>query len=462
MRALQTAATVAAAMLIATPAAAQDDAATIAAELRDMRAKVEALEARLAQIEADRAVPVTSAPVSIAKAPAPPKPETGIAWKGAPVISNEAGWSFKPRGRLQYDVAHVESPDGIVDPGLGWSNELRRARLGVEGAIPGGLGYKFEIDFADNATEITDAILIWDFAKNVGLTIGQHNNFQSLEELTSSRFTSFIERAAFTDAFGFERRVGASLGFARGPVRIDAGVFTDNIEDLSNAGDGAGLGDENNALSFDARAVYAPRLGTTQLHLGASAHHRDNNDLVRNGVVTRYRQRPLVHSTSTRLILTPNLEVEKETSVGLEAAVIRGPFHAAAETHWLSADLLSPNDTTHLFGGYAELGWYLTGETRGYKDGTFDRTKVRNPVSEGGLGAFQINLRYDYLDLIDRPVIGGRQNGLQASLIWIPQDYVRFMLNYGRLSYDDAFVAALDGNRNYTIDVAAARAQVDF
>ena len=33
------------------------------------------------------------------------------------------------------------------------------------------------------------------------LTVGQHNNFQSLEELTSSRFSSFIERAAFTDAF---------------------------------------------------------------------------------------------------------------------------------------------------------------------------------------------------------------------------------------------------------------------
>src|SRR3546814_9900245 len=54
----------------------------------------------------------------------------------------------------------------------------------------------FRSDFADNEVEITDAILTYDVAKNVGLTFGQHNNFQSLEELTSSRFSSFIERAA--------------------------------------------------------------------------------------------------------------------------------------------------------------------------------------------------------------------------------------------------------------------------
>ena len=376
-------------------------------------------------------------------------------WKGAPQVQDkESGWSFKPRGRLQYDAGWVGSPDGVMDRGLGFTNELRRARLGVEGTIPGGFGYKFEADFADNNVELADAILTYDFTKGATLAIGQHNGFQSLEELTSSRFTSFMERAAFTDAFNFERRLGISATYAQGPVIASAGIFTDGISDLTN--------DDNNAMSFDGRIVFAPKTGKTQLHVGGSAHLRDNRDLAAIGTTTRYRQRPMVHTTDTRFLATPTLLVDKETSYGLEAAAIHGPFHAAAEAHWLEADRLGGLPSLGFFGGYAEIGYFLTGETRGYKGGVFDRTKVLNPVSGGGAGAFQINLRYDYLDLIDEGIVGGKQRGYQASLIWIPQDHVRFLLNYGRMSYEDAAVVAAGGDRDYAIDVVGARAQVDF
>jgi phosphate-selective porin OprO/OprP len=382
-----------------------------------------------------------------------PGPE--IRFRGAPTITAPGGWSFKPRGRLQYDFAHVSRPNGINDPGLGFSNELRRGRLGVEGTIPGGFGYVFEIDFADNGVEITDALLSYRASDAVSLIVGQHNNFQSLEELTSSRFSSFIERAAFTDAFNFERRVGLSGTLASGDVVAQAGVFTDNIEDLGD--------DADNAVSVDGRLVYAPKVGDTQLHFGGSAHWRDNGDLA-DVMATRYRQRPLVHSTDARFISTPSLPVGQETNYGLEAAVIHGPLHAAGEVHWLDADLVGTGTSRSFFGGYAEIGWFLTGETRGYRGGRFDRTTVRIPLGgeDGGVGAFQLNLRYDHLDLNSEPVRGGTQNGLQASLIWIPMDYVRFLLNYGHLIYDDAALPAAGGDRNYSVDVIGARAQVDF
>src|SRR3546814_4332953 len=92
------------------------------------------------------------------------------------------------------------------------SNEIRRARRGVEGTIPGGFGYKFEADFADNGVELMDALLTYK-AKGLTFTVGQHNNFQGLEELSSSNDTSFLERAAFTDAFGFQRRLGLSAQY---------------------------------------------------------------------------------------------------------------------------------------------------------------------------------------------------------------------------------------------------------
>jgi phosphate-selective porin OprO/OprP len=426
------------ALTAAAPARAQDAPADIVAELAAMRAKIDSLEAKVKELEGAKAAAVPS-------------------WKGAPQFSDkESGWSFKPRGRLQFDAGYVESPDGVDDRGLGFGTELRRGRLGVEGTIPGGFGYKFEIDFADNEVEVTDALLSYDFAENAGLVVGQHNPFQSLEELTSSRFTSFMERAAFTDAFNFERRVGVSLGYAKGPLIAQVGVFSDNIGDLAEAGD------ENNSRSIDARLVYAPKLGETQIHLGGSAHFRTNDDLVDIEATTRYRQRPFIHTTDTRFLATPSLAVGQESHYGLEAATIRGPWHAAGEVHWLKANLVEKGNDPTFFGGYAEVGYYLTGETRGYKAGAFDRTKVLRPVSDGGIGAFQVNLRYDYLDLVDQGVVGGRQSGYQASLIWIPQDHVRFLLNYGHLRYDDAAVVPAGGDNDYGINVLGARAQVDF
>ncbi|HEY0112592.1 MAG TPA: porin [Allosphingosinicella sp.] len=423
---------------LATPALADPTTAEIAAELAAMRAKIASLEAQLAALRA--------APEALA--PAPPAPESRPAPKPA---GSGGGVTVKPFGRLQYDVGHVESPRGVSDPGLGFGNELRRARLGVEGTIPGGFGYKLEADFADNQVEITDAFFNYKAGKPLTLTLGQHNNFQSLEEVTSSRFLSFLERAAFTDAFGFERRVGLSGTFAQGDVIAQAGIFTDNIDDLSRT-------DENDAIGADARLVYAPKLGATQLHLGGSAHWRDSGDAAGTA---RYRQRPFVHTTDTRFLATPALAVEEETSYGLEAALINGPFHATGELHWLSAQTV-PGATPTFFGGYAEAGFFLTGETRGYKGGRWDRTKVLKPLGDGGFGALQVNLRYDRLDLSDDGVVGGTQSGFLAGLLWIPQDHVRFLLNYGRLSYRDAAVPAAGGDRDYSVNVVGARAQVDF
>jgi phosphate-selective porin OprO/OprP len=382
-------------------------------------------------------------------------PAVAPAGTAAPQPAAKAnGWSFKPSGRILYDAGWVSRPAGVNDRGLGFSNELRRLRIGAEGKIPGGFGYKFGVDLAEGDVDIADAILSYDASEQASIVLGQHNPFQSLEELTSSRFTSFMERAAFTDAFNFERRVGLSATYSAGPVIASAGIFTDSISDLGN--------DDNNSIGLDGRLVFAPKAGATQLHFGASGHFRNNRDLAEIGTTTRYRQRPFIHSTDTRFLATPALSVEKEINYGLEAAAIRGPLHGAGEVHWLRSDRTAPAATPTFFGGYAELGYYLTGETRGSRKGVFDRTKVKRPLGQGGLGAVQLNLRYDYLDLNDAGVVGGKQRGYEASLIWIPQDHVRFYLNYGRLQYEDAAIVAAGGDRNYGIDVFGARASVDF
>jgi phosphate-selective porin OprO and OprP len=425
------------------------------AEMSQMAERITTLEteltaARAAASEANAAAAAASEAASNAVAVATDvkeNPPVKVAWKGAPQVEGEGGWSFKPRGRLEYQAGWISAPESTGRPD-GWGNEVRRARLGVEGEIPGGFGYKFEVDFAGNEVEIVDAI--FDYEHNgLTLTVGQHNTFQGLEELTSSRFISMIERAAFTDAFGFERRVGLSAQYNKGPLLAQAGVFSDNIDDLSNK-----------SWSADGRLVLMPKAGKTQLHFGGSVHYtklKDASDTV------RYRQRPFLHFTGERFIDTRSFSAESELGLGLEAAAIAGRFHAAAEGFWQKVNRPMMLADPTFFGGYAEVGAFLTGgDKRGYKNGVFDRVKPASPVGEGGIGAVQVNLRYDYLDLNDAGIVGGKQKGIGTSVIWTPIDYLRFAVNYGRMKYKDAVHPAAGGDTSYGVDAFGIRALFDF
>ncbi|MCA0977780.1 hypothetical protein LCM19_05330 [Qipengyuania flava] len=433
---------------IATPVFAQNQEVSTEQELETMRAQLRALTSRIDELESDLAA-AKSASATQAAAVVDSPEEVSAPAASAPVntLVKSDGWSFTPRGRLMFDAGTLSAPVSVsADDGFG--NEVRRARIGASGDLPGGFGYKFEVDFAGDEVAVADAILTYDDGP-LEIAIGQHNNFQSLEELTSSLHTSFMERAAFTDAFGFERRIGASASYGTGILLAQLGVFTDNFADT---------GTDNRGI--DGRIVVMPEIGATQLHFAGSLHY---NDLGDEDASVRYRQRPLVHFTSTRFVDSGKLAADNEFGIGLEAAAIAGSFHAVAEGYRQKVDMPIAGSNPAFFGGYAEAGYFLTaGDTRGYKGGKFDRVKPANPVGEGGFGSLQVNLRYDYLDLNDGGIVGGIQNGYQASLIWKPTDYTLFSVNYGRLEYDDAALPTADGDRDYGVDAVGVRAQVDF
>lgn len=442
--------------LLASPAWARDplgpeDAAALRAEIASLKAQLQRMESRLDAASAPPAPVVAPAPVK------PAAPATEISWKGSPQLTASGGRTFKAKGRIQADIGHVDAPGSLADRGLGYASEMRRIRLGGEGSLGAGVGYKLELELSDNAVDLVDTFVTYRTGPWL-LALGNQNQFQSLDELTGDTSGSFMERAAFTDAFSFERRLGLSAQYEKGAWVLQTGVFADDITALSNSSDGPAGGDENNSWGLDARAVWAPKVGKTQLHVGGSAHWRD---LKRVGdTPTRYRQRPYLHTTNSRLIGTSALSARRETHYGLETGFIRGRWHGAAEIHGLEADLKT-GPAPRFFGGYAELGYFLTDDTRGYKSGQFDRAKPSKPLGAGGVGALQLNVRYDHLDLNDRGVVGGRQDAWLAALIWQPLEHLRFNLNYGLLAYRDA-TPLPDGDRDYTAKVAGARMELDF
>ena len=160
-------------------------------------------------------------------------------------------------------------------------------------------------------------------------------------------------------------------------------------------------------LSIDGRIVFAPRLGETQLHLGASAHFRDTGDVA--GLGARYRQRPLVHTTDVRFLATPSLDVESETITGSKPRLIRGPVPCrrrgalvrSRSRRRASARLLRRLCRSRLVPDRREprLSRRPLGPDHCPPPGRRRR--------QCGAGAFQVNLRYDHLDLNSGPVRGG-------------------------------------------------------
>jgi phosphate-selective porin OprO/OprP len=73
-----------------------------------------------------------------------------------------------------------------------------------------------------------------------------------------------------------------------------------------------------------------------------------------------------------------------------------------------------------LWGGCAQLSYFLTGEERRYVDrqSVFGRVAIRDPVSfgRGTWGAWELTARYSYLDFDDAEVRGGSMSDVTIGL----------------------------------------------
>ncbi|EIZ80684.1 phosphate-selective porin O and P [Novosphingobium sp. Rr 2-17] len=430
---------------------------TLEGELAEAKAKTQAAtevaqnatqSAQAATVTAQAATQTaTAAQVAAAKTP-----QVEVSWKGAPELKSDNGWSFKPRGRVQIDVGHVSGPSGLTESEkahLGTSVELRRAFLGVEGTMPGGFGYRSEIDVSGSSVVINDMYLTYKANKDVTLVLGNQKPNWGLEELTSDLFTSFMERSDFSQAFGFERRVGLNAQYSGKLLVAQLGVFTDDANSLGS--------DSDKSWSVDGRLVAMPQVAGGTLHLGGSIHYRELGNSITS---VTYQTRPLVHTSDVRFLSASITGATSELGIGAEGAYVNGRFHATAENYWQTVGRAGYANPTFQ-GGYVEVGYMLTKDETAYKAGVYERIRPKHGFDKGGIGAIQVNARYNWLDLEDAGIKGGREQTAALSAIWIPMDYVRFILDYGHIWVKDSPVTA-NGRANYGVDSLGLRTQIDF
>jgi phosphate-selective porin OprO/OprP len=320
---------------------------------------------------------------------------------------------------LDYTIADLDGPDGTID-----GSEVRRARIHAKGKFSDTISYKFELNKTGaDAFNMEDAYL--EFAPKstpIKIRVGQDNTTNSFDELTSSRFTSTIERAAFTDAFQFGRRLGITVLTKGDNYTFDAGIYADNLE-------GSDFDTEGRAAS--ARATFTPvKSDDMIIHLGASARYRKSaeNDDNAAADLFRYRQRPFSHVAPNRIVNTGRF-AETDTFVGAEAMVLRDAFWAAGEYGLTSAKGFEAQLDANFGGGYIEAGYFFGGR-RTYGSTVFKRYEVDAPVGKGGMGAFSVVARYDTLDLEDGDTFDQALDTVILGADWYPTTHTRLGVNY--------------------------------
>jgi len=399
-------------------------------------------------------------------------------------------------GRMQIDsqsnvnqspnsAAGTAQPNTLSD-GMG----IRRARIGVDGTFFKNTIYKFEYDFTKaGAGGITDAYVGYNFSKESVVKIGAFKEPFSLEEATSNRYTTFIQRNMMVDAFvdnlntyklGIGTWYGTDRWFAATALQTEAPGVSKSTTSMGATGDTVdrkgGVGDTTWVVN--ARVGGTPWFAskTKLLHVGASGTYMQlNNNYSNDGT---YKNGGLTYSagiggnvdrttilttgdlTSGKRDVTGSKQAENVTRFGAESALVYGPF--SAQTEYLRNDISGRGyDDVSFDGYYGYATYFLTGESRSYKakTGNWDRIKPsRNFDMKGGIGAWELATGYDYINLDSGIVKGGRASTAKVGINWYPNSHTRVMANY---------VKALDIKstgvyNNADFDIIETRVQLDW
>lgn len=307
--------------------------------------------------------------------------EVKLDGNGFNAASDDGQYTFGVHGRIQFDGGWFDNDGRGVDNASG--TELRRVRLAVSGRF-GDWSYLVDYDFA-NDKPVGQTIAISHALGPGAISVGQIKPFYSLEYTTDDLWSSLQERSWVADTQALGYRYGTQwVGDTR------HWVYGVNLYNQANTDT-----DRNDGLGVSGRVVWLPlEPGEGLLHLGANAGHdeigRDQDD-VYAGTSASVRAAGHLSDQSrfTLISLDDGRKVDIDKYLG-EAAYSRGPFYVQAEAGRAHYDdgALDGDLTT----GYAIVGWFLTGQTRGY-----DRKRARftRPDDIGEHGAWELALRYD-------------------------------------------------------------------
>ncbi|MEJ2116189.1 MAG: porin, partial [Gammaproteobacteria bacterium] len=270
--------------------------------------------------------------------------------------------------------------------------------------------------------------------ENVDLLLGRLKAPAGLEELTSSKWISTVERTVTTSDFGilsgkpdFQAQAQAHFGNFFGQLAL----IDEGNEDI----------DTKDTYSWALRAGMHFPLGEDNhfLHAAASYADRDFGDEGTIGFETE----GAVHALPGDIKVQDDadFEVDDADQLGFELAYVNGPFSAQGELWSASFDGdtngagdISDTDVD-VDSYYLLLSYFLTGESRSYKGGVgkFDKVKPKE-----NKGAWELVAKYEDGEIDpDNQADESEFEILTLGVNWYATNNVKFMLNYLDIDTDN-------------------------
>ncbi len=449
-----------------TSAVAQADLATDA-RIDKLEQTLKALQAELAELKTEQAKTAREAVPAADKKQVEamvdkilaqrPRPELGptdfrVFWKeGLRFETQNGDFKLKIGGRIYNDWGFMRQDSKVkrqvTDGDLLDGTEFRSARMYMSGSIYDEIDYKVQFDFAPSSTEFKDVYIGFRHFPVGYLKVGHFKEPFGLEELTSSRFITFMERS-LANAFAPGRNTGFMLSSPMFDNRSTwaVGIFRESAK--YDHGKQQSEGGYNITGRITALPWYEDD-GAKLLHAGVAYSLRDPKN------TEQFRSRPEAH-LAPYLVDTTAFTANRTNLLGLESALVSGPFSLQGEYMLAEVNQSGNSSGATLDGFYIQGSYFLTGEHRNYSTskGAFGRVKPKENFRFGGkgLGAWEIAARYSEIDLSDSDINGGKLKDVTVGLNWHLNPNTRIMWNYIR--------STLDGVGDSSL--ALMRLQVDF
>ena len=320
----------------------------------------------------------------------------GLVWKDdRPTIVFGEDVTIGVRGRLQLDWRQFD-PDIDED-----TFDFRTARIGLQGDLTKHFSYEVEREINREGTfgDWKDVYLAWKTFDGVRVKAGRFKMPFGLEQNTGPTETDFAYRALASTAIAPARDRGAMAYGELGRIGYEVGVFDDD-------GDNAELEQERFAVE-----------GEDLEGVGPSFAGRITADLFRALPLPDRIKSANFGFAYTNAYVPEGLNSLKGEAVWgedfFERVYVKGrrqrlgaqfdwtPGPTGLKAEWMQSreQRLGQSNRNEDLSDFLSTGWYVSGTWFITGEDKDDSINPRKPLFQGGLGAIELGVRYDTLEL---------------------------------------------------------------
>jgi phosphate-selective porin OprO/OprP len=399
--------------------------------------------------------------------------------------SSENAFSYEFHGTFQYDMASfMQEPRAAglpIGANLSDGGVWRRLWARVVGNLSHDWLYLFELQGNTSGTipvSVRQAYVEYDGWAPVSLRIGAHVGSTGMEGSTPAASAILMERSSVSTlqrSMGGGPITGATLIYTGrdfyASLALGAGVLADTPLDW----------DRHSTIAARAADIVYRDADTVIAVAGSSTAILRIADNPPGATVRRLQLNgnPELGVNTTALVSSGALDAESAWSWALEnAGTWRSFFAQAGYARFGVNRRQTLSDIGRNYQGfYVGASWILTGERRRWSpgNGAFIGPSPSQPVDKGGLGAWELAVRYSDLDFNDHPgqvgsavplggSRGGEQRILGLGLNWSPTEMFRFMFQFQNVQIDRIGTLGTTPNAEIgqTYQSIALRSQLTF